>query len=335
MIRVRGKLMGIPASRARENSDIVKYAARSLCRASSRVWQRGFGLRWPKGGSRDSFGANAYAAQHRGSGDRLRGGVVALVASAPVQSPLAAGSASDGPGDTAAWTTGNKLAVGTSADTTSKVWFTVANGITSEIFYPRLDVPNMQDMQYIVTDGSTFVDLERDATDHVVSMPDEKALEYTVTNTDKRATPKYRITNTYITDPSRNTLLIRTRFQSLDGGTYRLYLLENPSMAGGGANDNAWWDAANAALLSSGTETLFGSLTTVVSALKVASPNGFVAHDNGYAGMTSDCYVDLSADQGAQQPVRQHCRQWQRCAVWPGRQRRHRYHVHHRARLRQ
>ena len=48
----------------------------------------------------------------------------------------------------------------------SKVWFTVAKGITSEVFYPRLDIPNMEDMQYVVTDGSTFVDLERDATSH-------------------------------------------------------------------------------------------------------------------------------------------------------------------------
>ena len=172
----------------------------------------------------------------------------------------------------------------------------MANGITTEVFYPRLDIPNMQDMQYIVTDGSTFVDLERDATNHVVSMPDEKALEYTVTNTDNRATPKYRITNTYITDPDRDTLLIRTRFDSLDGGAYRLYLLVNPSVAGGGGNDNAWWDATNSALMASGTETLFGSSMTVVSALKVASPNGFVAHDNGYAGTASDCYVDLSGD---------------------------------------
>src|SRR5262249_16012053 len=135
--------------------------------------------------------------------------VVALVASEPVESQtnhLAEVTASDGPGGTPGWTTGNKLAVGTWADTASKVWFTVAKGITTEVFYPRLDVPNMQDMQYIVTDGSTVVDLERDATNHVVSMPDEKALEYTVTNTDKRATPKYKITNTYITDPSRNAL---------------------------------------------------------------------------------------------------------------------------------
>src|SRR5215469_14242432 len=199
--------------------------------------------------------------------------VILLVSTAELQ---AAGRAGDGPGDAASWTTGNKVAVGTSADTTSKVWFTVAKGVTTEIFYPRLDVPNMQDMQYIVTDGSTFVDLERDATNHVISMPDEIALEYTITNTDKRATPKYRITNTYITDPSQNTLLIRSRFQSLDGGAYQLYVLENPSMAGGGANDNAWWDGVNSALIATGSGNLFGSTLTVVSALKAASPNGFV-----------------------------------------------------------
>ena len=33
----------------------------------------------------------------------------------------------------------------------------------------------------------------------------------------------------------------------------------------------------------------------IVSALKVASPNGFIAHDNGYVGRASDCYVDLVA----------------------------------------
>jgi glucoamylase len=218
---------------------------------------------------------------------------VAVVAGLAVAAPQAAasGAAPGCCGSGSAWTTGDKDALGTSATTTSKVWFTVANGITSEVFYPRADVPNMQDMQYIVTDGSTFVDLERDATNHVVSMPDQKSLEYTVTNTAKSG--KYRITNTYLTDPNNNTLVINTRFQSLDGGHYQLYLLENPSMAGGGANDNAWWDATNGALDAGDTETLFGSPLTVDSALKVSG--GFVAHDNGYAGTASDCNVDVTA----------------------------------------
>src|SRR5262249_33437342 len=68
------------------------------------------------------------------------------------------------------------------------------------------------------------------------------------------------------------------------------------SMAGGGANDNAWWDGTNFALISSGTETLFGSSTTVVSALKVASPNDFATHENGYSGAASDCLVELRQD---------------------------------------
>jgi len=218
---------------------------------------------------------------------------LALAAPASVQSQTSGGqsvAASDGPGRPAFWTTGNKLAVGASAGTDSRVWFTVAKGVTSEVFYPRLDIPNMEDMQYVVTDGSTFVDLKRDATSHQISMPVENALEYTVTNTDKRPTPKYRITNTYITDPNRDTLLIRTRFESLDGGGYHLYLLANPSIAGGGAVNSAWWDATHSALMASGS---LGSPVAIVSALVVASPNAFVASDNGFATMGSDCYVEL------------------------------------------
>jgi glucoamylase len=101
------------------------------------------------------------------------GAALSRVIVAPVKCQTAA---TGGPGDHASGTTGNKLAVGTSFDITSTVWFTVAKGITTEVFYPRLDIPNMQDMQYIVTDGSTFVDLERDATNHVVTQPDEEAL---------------------------------------------------------------------------------------------------------------------------------------------------------------
>ncbi len=208
-------------------------------------------------------------------------------------SGVATVAASDGPGGAASWTTGNKLAVGASAGTDSKVWFTVAKGITSEIFYPRLDVPNMEDMQYIITDGSTFVDLERDATSHVISMPIEDALEYIVTNTDRRQSPKYRITNTYVTDPSRDTLLIRTRFESLDGGVYQLYLHANPSIAGGGANNSAWWDGTHSALMASGTRTLFGSPMTIVSVLKLqvqtASSRTTTALRRWRAIATSNC----------------------------------------------
>lgn len=90
--------------------------------------------------------------------------------------------------------------------------------------------------------------------------------------------------------------MIRTRFESLDGGAYRIYLLVNPSMAGGGANDNAWWDGENSALMASGQEILFGKNATIVSGIKIQSPNDFIEHSNGYAGNGSDCLIDLRAN---------------------------------------
>ena len=203
-----------------------------------------------------------------------------------------AGSEAPGaPGGGAAWSTGDKMAIGTATANASKVWFSVAHGITTEVFYPRADVPNVQDMQYVVTDGSTFTDLERDATSHAVSMPDGQALEYTVTNT--ALSGRYRLTNTYVTDPSRSTLLVRTRFQSLDGGSYRLYVLYNPSLAGGGAGDTGAWDSGSGTLVASDTETLFGAPLSVATSL--ASSAGFVQHSTGYSGSASDGFSDLAS----------------------------------------
>jgi glucoamylase len=50
--------------------------------------------------------------------------------------------------------------------------------------------------------------------------------------------------------------------------------------------------------MASGTRSLFGSPTTIVSALKVGSPNRFVANDNGFATMPSDCNVELHKNTG-------------------------------------
>jgi glucoamylase len=207
-----------------------------------------------------------------------------------VRAASAAGAAPGAPGGGASWSTGAKVALGTATAAASKVWFTAAAGVTTEVFYPRADVPNVQDLQYVVTDGATFTDLERDATTHAVSMPDERALEYTITNTARSG--RYRLTNTYVTDPDRSSLLVRTRFQSLDGGAYQLYALYNPSLAGGGMGDSGGWDVANGALVASDPGS--GGPAPVASALKASV--AFGAHTTGYSGTASDPLVDLRAN---------------------------------------
>jgi glucoamylase len=215
--------------------------------------------------------------------------LLGAVAITPATAAHAAGEAPGAPGGGSSWTTGDKTALGTATTAASKVWFTVAKGVTSEVFYPRTDVPDVQDLQYVVTDGSTFADLERDATTHAVSMPDENSPEYTVTNT--ATSGRYRLTETYVTDPARSTLLVRTRFQSLDGGTYQLYALFNPSLAGSGGNDTGAWDASSGSLVASDGAPVFGE--AVASALK--SSAAFTTHSSGYSGTASDGLSDLRA----------------------------------------
>ena len=58
-----------------------------------------------------------------------------------------------------------KDCLGTARNTTSKVWFTVAGGMLSDVYYPTVDNTNLETLPYVVTDGSTFTDLQaRDMT---------------------------------------------------------------------------------------------------------------------------------------------------------------------------
>jgi glucoamylase len=88
-----------------------------------------------------------------------------LGANAPVGATTPTGAATDGPGAVSHYALARKDCLGTARNTTSKVWFTVANGALSDVFYPTNDNTNVQTLQYVVTDGSTFTDLQsRDTT---------------------------------------------------------------------------------------------------------------------------------------------------------------------------
>jgi glucoamylase len=47
-------------------------------------------------------------------------------------------------GADAYWPSAAKNGLGTSNTLASKVWFTLNNGVLTEVYYPQLDVPNVQ-----------------------------------------------------------------------------------------------------------------------------------------------------------------------------------------------
>ncbi len=70
------------------------------------------------------------------------------------------------PGVEPRWTSSKKDAVGMAYSASSRIWYTVSHGILNEIYYPTIDRPQTRDMEFLLTDGETFVheekrDLER------------------------------------------------------------------------------------------------------------------------------------------------------------------------------
>ncbi|MDY7231525.1 glycoside hydrolase family 15 protein [Hyalangium rubrum] len=187
------------------------------------------------------------------------------------------------PGAPAVWTPANKDGFGTARSETSRVWYTLAGGELTEVYYPSLDSPSVRELSFIVSDGRTFTESELDATEHRVELADARSLTYRQVNTARSG--KYRLTKTYVTDPERNTLLIDVRFESLSGEPYSLYVLYDPSLANDGMNDSA----------SSEDEALLAWDGTAASVV-LAQPS-FDKTSSGYLG-SSDGWSDLRGDHG-------------------------------------
>jgi len=90
---------------------------------------------------------------------------------------------------------------GTARDTTSKVWYSVADGVLSDTFSPTIENSNVNTLQYIVTDGRSFADLQQRDMTYTVSSPDRSGMVCRVTSTD--ATHQFKLVTDYLTDPAR------------------------------------------------------------------------------------------------------------------------------------
>jgi glucoamylase len=202
------------------------------------------------------------------------------------------------PGSESYFDLARKDCVGTARNTKSKVWFTVADGVLSDTYWPTIDATNVHTLQFIVTGvsgGKSFTDLQtRDMTYRIV--PDPTGMSCTVV-----ASPStdpahgYRITTTYIADPARDAVLMRTTFAGRSGD--HLYLRLDPLAGGtgGGGSQNA---GGNTAQIDSGNIPVAFNTNTTTNAVNrdyavptymaLESSNGFSSASAGYADSASD-----------------------------------------------
>ena len=200
-----------------------------------------------------------------------------------------------GPGANADWLPANKTGFGTSYTTASNVWFTLQGGRLSEVYYPRLDIPSVRNLDFVITDGQSFAQRAQDAptSTRLVSPhlgqrkngDDPESLTYQIVNTD--ASNRWQLTTTYVTDPSRPTLLINVEFTSLNGQTYQVYAVYQPQL-----NNPLLNAPLSESGVTQGNALLASDAQMQVATGLVASP-AFSETSNGYLG-TSDGWTDLS-----------------------------------------
>ncbi len=161
--------------------------------------------------------------------------LLAVLVPAGAAGAQATGTAPGAPGAKVQWAPADKQGFGTSNSRSSMVWFTLEGGGLSEVYYPRLDTPSFRDLQFAVSDGRTFAELEGDSTVQRTTIVDPHSLTYRQVNTD--TAHRWRLTKTYVTDPQHATVLLSVRFQSLTARPYRLYVIADPSLSNDGMHD--------------------------------------------------------------------------------------------------
>jgi glucoamylase len=165
------------------------------------------------------------------------------------------------PGGRAAWAPADKQGFGTSATPDSRVWFTLRKAELTELYYPDLSHPSARSLEFMV-DG------KRVATGAVT----QDTLTYTQTS----STSKWRLTRTYATDPQRSVVVVKVRFESLDGADHDVEVEFDPQLYNDGTDDVGWTRG----------QALLAHDSRIASAL-VARP-ALTRTSSGYQGHTAD-----------------------------------------------
>lgn len=239
----------------------------------------------------------------------LAAGVVAALA-VPAQAVATpsrpAAEAPGAPGALSHFDTSRKDCLGTARNTRSKIWYTVADGVLSDVYAPTMDTTNVQTMQYLVTDGSTFTDLQQRDTTYTVRA-DPTGMLCTVTSTANSGA--YRLVSSYLTDPQRDSVVVRTRYVPLSRAArgYHLYVRLDATVAGngGGGPGNGGADTAvvdrstgRPVPVSYDTKTTTTAVNRdygVPSYLALRADAPFGAVSSGFAGTASDGLSTLDA----------------------------------------
>ncbi|MGE5247697.1 MAG: glycoside hydrolase family 15 protein, partial [Verrucomicrobiota bacterium] len=202
-----------------------------------------------------------------------------------------AGTAFGHPGIPPRWTHGAKDGVGTAYSSSSRLWFSVWNGIVTEVYYPTVDRPQTRDLQFLATDGRSFFHEEKRHLRSRTERLSHHVLGYRITNADPEG--RYTIDKEVLSDPHLPCVLVRTRLDGeaafLDG--LKLYVLCAPHLGGGGAGNNGYVrEFAGRKILTAEKDGVWLALGATVPFSRLSC--GYVGRSDGWTDLAADRKMD-------------------------------------------
>jgi len=187
------------------------------------------------------------------------------------------------PGIDPTWSSSDKDLVGTAMGS-ARLWYTIGHGILNEVYYPRIDIPQIRDMGFIIADDKGFwVEVKR-LPEPDITTPDAGIPLPTIVFQHERFTLTLRI----CPDPKRDVLLIDVNLEGDDD--LRPYVLLAPHMGGTGWKNQAEVNEYH------GKQVLWAEQGPFGLALLACNHEFEDAMDNGSAGYVgfSDAWQDFS-----------------------------------------
>jgi glucoamylase len=202
------------------------------------------------------------------------------------------------PGAIPSWSYAGKHGVGTAMSDRSKVWFTIASGVVTEVYYPTVDTADTRDIKLLVTDSRTFFDEEGKDTVAKISYIEPQAPAYLITNTAKSGA--YSITKRILTDPDANSLVMNIRFEVLKGSRsdYRLFVLFAPHMKNRGFENTGLCSTyGSRGYLIAEREDVSAALTSDIPFARMSA--GYSGASDGWHDLKDDFRMDWAFERAA------------------------------------
>jgi glucoamylase len=185
--------------------------------------------------------------------------------------------------------------VGTAYAASSQIWFTLWNGIVTEVYYPTVDRPQLRDLQYLITDGKNFFHEEKRHLKSKFERLSDHTLGYRCTNSDPEG--RYSVIKEIITDPHLACVLQRTRLKGDESFLSKLqvYALCAPHLEVGGWGNNGYVaELDGRKILMAQKQGTWLALAATVPFTRVSC--GYVGRSDGWTDLAGNFQMDWQFD---------------------------------------